>query len=112
MVFRWSDSQTEPTAHGFEKRILARGGALPDVTQVAVAVMPSESVVEPHAHRTMYEIFFVLEGDAVYVIDGKEYAASPGDLVVAPPGAIHSVRVGRQAHRVFYWGIATGPNPG
>lgn len=111
MVFRCGASQSEPTAHGFLKRVLVRDGVLPDVTQVAVAGIPADGVVEPHSHATMYEVFFVLEGDAVYVIEGNEHKVEPGDLVVVPPGAIHSVRVGRQPHRVFYWGIATGPSP-
>lgn len=111
MVFRWSASESEPTAHGFRKRVLVRSGVLPEVTQVAVAEIPSGGVVESHSHATMYEVFLVLEGDAVYVIEGNEYNVEPGDLVVAPPGALHSVRVGSQPHRVFYWGIATGPGP-
>jgi quercetin dioxygenase-like cupin family protein len=42
-------------------------------------------------HRHPYtELFVVVEGRGVYVIDGTELVADTGDVVVVPPNTWHS----------------------
>lgn len=99
---------SEPTRHGAEvtKEVLLRGGVLPDVTQVATATIPPHHENEFHEHPTMFEIYYVLSGEADYDIDGTTYAVGPGDFLVIPPGARHRQRSRSTPHRIFYWGIA------
>jgi len=42
-----------------------------------------------HVHPEMEETWEVLAGEARFVVGGKELAAAPGDVVVAPPGTPH-----------------------
>lgn len=107
MLIRYRDTEPVPTAHGTPKRVLLRGGVLPDVTQAAIAEYAAFSEVEPHVHATMWETFFVLEGAALYVVGGEEHQVEPGDLIVVPPGTVHQMSIGAAPHRAFYWGIAT-----
>jgi quercetin dioxygenase-like cupin family protein len=106
MIVRAEDCAIEPTRHGLMKRVILRGGAVPDVTQVAVATFQEGDAVELHAHPTMYELFYVLEGRGEYRIGGERHEAGPGDFLVVPPGTPHGVRVLEAPHRVFYQGLA------
>lgn len=96
----------EPSMHGTPKAVILRGGVLPNVTQVAVATLEETDVMEPHRHATMYENYYVLEGEAVYHVAGEQHHVGPGDFLVVPPGAEHFQKVTKGPHRIFYWGIA------
>lgn len=45
-----------------------------------------------HAHQGMDKIYYVLEGQGVFLLDGAELPMCAGDLLVAPDGAPHGVR--------------------
>ncbi len=107
MLIRLAECPAEPTRHGQIKHVLAHGGALPNVTQVAVGVFPELCETDLHSHPTMYEAYFVLEGSAIYKVGEESYEVSPGDFVVVPPGVVHNQKVTQAPHRIFYWGIAT-----
>lgn len=44
--------------------------------------------LDAHYHD-FYEIFFFLDGDVDYWIDGSVYALQPGDLLLIPPTSLH-----------------------
>jgi quercetin dioxygenase-like cupin family protein len=100
----------EPTRHGDDvmKEVLLRSGVLPAVTQVATATIPPNHENELHEHPTMFEIYYVLSGEADYDIAGQTYSVGPGDFVIVPPATQHRQRTKSAPHRIFYWGIATG----
>ena len=106
MLVRQSEQIEEPSLHGTPKAVILRGGVLPNVTQVAVATLRESDVIEPHRHPTMYEIYYVLEGEATYHVAGEPQHVAPGDFLVVPPGAEHFQQVTKGPHRVFYWGIS------
>lgn len=101
------DAPVELTPHGNPKRVLLRGGVLPQVTQVAVGEFTELMQTDLHSHPTMYEIYFVLEGEAIYRIGDEEIGVRPGDFFFVPPATIHNQTVTVAPHRIFYWGIAT-----
>jgi quercetin dioxygenase-like cupin family protein len=45
-----------------------------------------------HAHAGMDRMYYVLEGQGVFLLDGRELATKSGDLLVAPDGVPHGVR--------------------
>jgi oxalate decarboxylase/phosphoglucose isomerase-like protein (cupin superfamily) len=57
-----------------------------------------EIVLEPggavpgHRHARYEEAFYVLEGTATAVVDGQQYEASAGALVIVPWGMHHHVQ--------------------
>jgi quercetin dioxygenase-like cupin family protein len=106
-----SPTTTEPTRHGNPKRVILRSGVLPEVTQVAEAFFNANDEVQPHQHPTMYEVYFVLEGRAVYEVGAEQYEVGPGDFIIVPPATQHRQRVVEAPHRVFYWGIAVDGTP-
>lgn len=45
-----------------------------------------------HAHHGMDKLYHVLEGEGVFLLDGRELPMSAGALLVAPDGVPHGVR--------------------
>lgn len=99
----------EPTRHGAHimKEVVVRGGQIPNMTQIAFATLPEgPAEVEPHRHPTMWECYLVVEGTAIYSVDGDEVLMKPGDFLAIPPNTLHNQTVTHAPHRIFYWGIA------
>lgn len=57
---------------------------------------------KPHFHKRSTELYYVLDGEGVVVLDGVEHAVKKGSLVHIPPGVVHSA-IGRM--RVLVVGI-------
>ena len=51
----------------------------------------------PHYH-SLYEIYFMLEGNCTYIIDNKVYSVQAGDIVVIPDGMIHHTKYDNIKH--------------
>ena len=45
-----------------------------------------------HAHEGQDKVYQVIEGDGVFLLEGRELAMKAGDLLVAPEGVAHGVR--------------------
>jgi mannose-6-phosphate isomerase-like protein (cupin superfamily) len=40
----------------------------------------------------MDKLYYVLEGEGVFLLDGRQLATAAGDLLVAPEGVPHGIR--------------------
>ena len=45
-----------------------------------------------HAHAGMDKMYYVLDGDGAFLLDGQELPMQAGDLLVAPEGVPHGVK--------------------
>jgi len=45
-----------------------------------------------HAHAGMDKVYQVIEGEGVFLLEGRELPMHAGDLLVAPEGVPHGVR--------------------
>ena len=45
-----------------------------------------------HAHTGQDKVYLVVEGEGVFLIEGRELKMKPGELLVAPEGVPHGVR--------------------
>ncbi len=67
----------------------------------------AEATLEPgqattrHYHRESEEIYMLLEGGGVMEIDGETREVGPGDAVLIPPGARHTLRAGTAGARLL-----------
>lgn len=111
---RESDCPQQATAHGADmptrKRVLVSSGEIPHITQLATSVSWDEcdSGTDPHVHKTMWELYFVRSGHAVFTIDNWEYLAGPGSFLRVPPNTQHSYKVAAgERMELLYFGIAT-----
>jgi quercetin dioxygenase-like cupin family protein len=71
-------------------RVLAE---LPELEVIELRFGPDFEGVDPHRHPDHVDSFYVLEGEAEFVVDGEVVRAGPGAFVAAPPGVEHGFRV-------------------
>jgi len=45
-----------------------------------------------HSHAGMDKVYHVLEGQGVFLLEGRELPMGAGDLLIAPEGVAHGVR--------------------
>jgi quercetin dioxygenase-like cupin family protein len=45
-----------------------------------------------HAHAGQDKVYHVLEGEGVFLLEGRELSMQAGDLLVAPEGVPHGIR--------------------
>ena len=45
-----------------------------------------------HAHAGIDKVYHVLDGDGVFLLEGRELPMTAGDMLVAPDGVPHGVR--------------------
>jgi quercetin dioxygenase-like cupin family protein len=49
-----------------------------------------------HAHAGMDKLYQVIDGEGVFLLEGRELPMRAGDLLVAPEGVPHGVRAGAE----------------
>ena len=68
------------------------------------AVLPPTTFVPPHIHPTQDEFVYMLEGRMDALIDGKEFAATAGDLIKLPMGIPHGLfNKSDQVLKCLFW---------
>ncbi len=54
--------------------------------------MPPGSKGVEHYHEVSRHFFYILEGEASLLIEGKTHILNSGDSILVPPGAIHQIK--------------------
>jgi mannose-6-phosphate isomerase-like protein (cupin superfamily) len=70
-------------------RVLAE---LPEFEVIELHFGPDFEGVEPHSHADHVDSFYVLEGQAEFVVENESFQAGPGSFVAAPIGVVHGFR--------------------
>jgi quercetin dioxygenase-like cupin family protein len=65
-----------------------------------------------HAHAGMDKVYHVIEGEGVFLLEGREWPMRAGDLLVAPDGVPHGVRNTSPARLVVLAVLAPGAHVG
>jgi mannose-6-phosphate isomerase-like protein (cupin superfamily) len=80
------------TKDGSEIRsILDRTNAPVANQSLAEATVRAAAATQRHYHKLSEEIYFILEGRGRMEIDGETHAVKPGDAILIPPGAWHTI---------------------
>jgi mannose-6-phosphate isomerase-like protein (cupin superfamily) len=58
---------------------------------LAEATLEPDQATERHYHRATEEIYFVLKGSGQMEVDGDTRTVRPGDAILIPPGAWHTL---------------------
>lgn len=91
-----------------KKQVMVKNGEIPQLTGFSQAVFKPGQSCEKHQHPTMYEVYFVLEGEATLIVNSKKFKAVKNDCVTIKPGEPHSAA--NNSDRDFVWiyfGLAT-----
>ncbi|HKA72590.1 MAG TPA: cupin domain-containing protein [Xanthobacteraceae bacterium] len=68
------------------------------------ATLPPGTFVPPHIHPTQDEFIYMLEGRLDAVIDGKEFFATPSDLIRLPMSIPHGLfNKSEQTVKCVFW---------
>jgi mannose-6-phosphate isomerase-like protein (cupin superfamily) len=73
------------------RSILDRANAPVEKQSLAEARVPPGSATQRHHHKLTEEFYFILEGAGKIEIDGETRAVRPGDAILIPPGAWHTI---------------------
>ncbi len=86
-------SQPFVTKDGSEIRsILDRSNSTVTQQSLAEATLPSGGETAPHLHRWTEEIYYILRGSGTMTIGTERRQVAPGDGILIPPGARHTIR--------------------
>ena len=93
----FEDEPWDVVGHTYTPKLLS------DAAFVWHAVLPAETFVPPHIHRTQDEWISVLSGALEVEFEGEAVTAGAGDLVRMPKGRPHGVfnRSGEEATALF-----------
>jgi mannose-6-phosphate isomerase-like protein (cupin superfamily) len=80
------------------RSILDRANAPVGNQSLAEACIPVGGATQRHYHKLSEEFYFILEGTGKMEIDGEWQEVAPGDAILIPPGAWHTI-VARSALR-------------
>ena len=59
---------------------------------LAEASLPPGAATDPHYHKASEEFYFILEGRGEMTVSGETRPVGPGDAILIPPGAWHTIR--------------------
>jgi len=62
-----------------------------------------------HAHEGMDKVYYVLQGNGRFLLEGRELALEPGLMLVAPRGVPHGVSNTGEGRLVVLAMLAPGP---
>jgi quercetin dioxygenase-like cupin family protein len=63
-----------------------------------------------HAHTGMDKMYYVVEGEGVFLLEGRELPMAAGDLLVAPEGVPHGVKNSSGRRLLLLAVLAPGPS--
>jgi quercetin dioxygenase-like cupin family protein len=65
-----------------------------------------------HAHAGMDKVYHVVEGEGLFLLEGRELPMHAGDLLVAPDGVPHGVRNDSRRRLLVLAILAPSPSAG
>jgi len=88
------------------KKVMLKPGDLPPLTNFSQARFAPGLIAQAHAHKDMYEVFFVEAGNGTITIDGTPHALLPGTCITVEPGEMHEVaNTGSEELVLTYFGL-------
>lgn len=86
---------------GLPHTVLVRQDETPSGYEIAQVTGPAGAGVPPHVHENEDETFYVAEGEAVFVLDGREVVAPAGSAANLPRGIPHGFRITQDETRLL-----------
>ena len=98
---------SESSSHdGISVKRFIRNGEFSSLTNFSVAELKAGQKVEKHAHLTMNEFFYVLEGSGEMILDGNLLKLSSGKVIAVSAKEEHQL-IAHSNLRLLYFGIET-----
>ena len=92
--FRATSHKDKNTGKSIVKQQFIEPFVVPHFVGFSVATFEAGQIMMPaHTHETLHEFFYVLEGSAVFVVDGVEHKVGPQTFFHLAPGESHGIYV-------------------
>lgn len=91
-LFYLYETPYEPISHDpqLKKRVLARD-QLPCLKHISHVILLPGSSVSEHSHFDGAEVFYCIQGKAVFLIKGESVSIKRGHLLIIEPEELHSI---------------------
>ena len=73
-----------------KKKTLIANGEIPQLKMFGTSVFKPGDEVEIHKHDSMFEVFLIQEGKAVFQVNGEKHLLSKGNCITIAPGELHA----------------------
>jgi mannose-6-phosphate isomerase-like protein (cupin superfamily) len=80
----------ERSTCGWRDRLISREDV--DLSPAAWAHAVDIDGAKLHYHKRSTELYYVLDGEGLVLLDGEEHAVRKGSLVHIPPGVVHGAK--------------------
>lgn len=82
------------TSHQVGSKIVLKGNDHPQspITQIARTTLDKDTNVPPHAHASMDEHFYIIEGEAIFTIDNTTHRCYTGNYILIRAGITHAIK--------------------
>ena len=91
-----------------KKKVFIGKGEIPNLMMFGEATFKPGQSVDTHSHDTMYEVFHIQSGTAVFVVNDNRMEVIAGDCITIEPGEKHrQMNESDQDVTWLYFGIAT-----
>eukprot|EP01112_Ceratiomyxa_fruticulosa_P013854 TRINITY_DN3923_c0_g1_i1.p1 TRINITY_DN3923_c0_g1~~TRINITY_DN3923_c0_g1_i1.p1 ORF type:complete len:113 (+),score=21.81 TRINITY_DN3923_c0_g1_i1:121-459(+) len=108
-VIDTSSLHSEGVSHNPDilKHVMLRKGDIQHINQFATSIIPYGKEASKHKHTDMSEVFFVLKGRGLMVVDEREIELKEGMCVAVEPEEFHEIRnnVPDQDLVLLYFGV-------
>ncbi len=109
-IVHWDTLPELGVSHNPEikKKTLIERGEIPQLMMFGTATFKKGQQVASHKHDTMFEVFYIQKGSAVFVVNGEKHVLEPGHCITIAPGEIHAQSNPFEDDVTWtYFGIAT-----
>jgi len=84
---------------GFQMSVKATNEETDGAFSLLEATEPPDFRTTLHIHHDAAEAFYVLQGEYIIFVDGREFVSPAGSFIFIPAGVPHGFRVGHSASR-------------
>lgn len=98
------------TSHNedIKKKVFINKDEIPQLMMFGSATFKPGQTVETHKHDTMYEVFYIQNGKAEFIINDEKFIVNKGDCITIEQGEYHSMNNPFKKEVTWvYFGIAT-----
>lgn len=73
-----------------KKKTMITNGEIPNLMMFGTAIFKPGDKVDLHQHETMFEVFFIQKGKAIFEVNGEKHVLSEGNCITIEPGELHA----------------------
>jgi len=74
------------------KEVILKSGVMPYLLQSAIGILNKNAEIELHSHKSMNEVFYLINGKLQVIIDDDVFIVEPNDSIYVMKKKFHSIK--------------------